>query len=92
MKHNEVVENGGSSLLQSIGGLANLLKRVYPHYDWKPWKFDKAAQNSWENESNRRDFFNALVSDFNIKNWRDWYSITKEKIVEYGKSISHLIH
>ncbi len=64
------------------GSLLSALKRIYPDYDWQPWKF--AGR-----EENHRAFFEELGKNkLNIKQLDDWYSVRVKDIYENGgKSI-----
>lgn len=67
----------GSSLLRKYNGsLSDLLKTIYPNYDWLPWKFDHCPNRYWEDIRNQRKFMDWAGKELAIKDMSDWYKIS----------------
>lgn len=62
----------GSSIFQ-------LLKGIYPDYDWKPWIFNKRPQ-LFNNES-QIAYIKWISNQLNITNPTDWYFIPKKNLL-----------
>jgi hypothetical protein len=43
-----------------------VLQKVYPDTDWKPWLFRNTPIGYWEIESNRTNYFEWLSNKFQI--------------------------
>lgn len=108
IKASDLFPNGGRNLMKSFyqvlfiffnkqkGSHINLLMAVYPHYRWKPWKFEKVPAHYWQNMKNQRDFFDdiykyshdysflKLQRELNLKTWEDWYQVTWQDVVKHG--------
>ena len=56
---------------------SQLLKSVFPEYEWLPWKFDKCPQKFWENKGNQRLFMHWAAKELKINDMSDWYKISQ---------------
>jgi hypothetical protein len=67
---------GGSTLLftQYNGSPSALLSKVYPDYNWLPWKFAKSPNEFLS--QNQRKFMDWAANKLNIKDMTDWYKVT----------------
>ena len=63
------------SLLQTTS-LYQLLKEIYPDYDWLPWKFDRCPKNYWKDVKNVRKFMDWAGKELNVKELSDWYNVS----------------
>jgi hypothetical protein len=68
--------DGGSVLWKHNNSLALALSKVYPEYEWLPWKFEKSPNKYWDNKENQKFFMNWLAKQLNIKELNDWYKVT----------------
>jgi hypothetical protein len=59
---------------------------LYPEVEWKPWKFDKAPRNFWQDPTNQRKFLIDIQKDLQLKSPEDWYNVTTSQIVNLGGS------
>jgi hypothetical protein len=61
--------------------LANVLRNVYPEYNWEPFKFPKVASEHWENllkdESGKIEYVRYLETELQIENEGDWQHLDK---------------
>jgi hypothetical protein len=74
--------------LADIGGLRNkfnglptlslLLSKVYPDYNWLPWKFAICPPNYWDDLKNRKKFMGWASKQLGIKDMSDWYKVTQK--------------
>jgi len=66
------------------GSLYALLRRVYPDYDWVPWKFKRFPSLADEDPNILPEALNYLERECKIKGPNDWYGITTAKLEELG--------
>ena len=58
-----------------------LLKQVYPEYNWLPWRFSSFSSSSLvTNHSKRRYYVEWMAKQLSIKETKDWYTINAEVI------------
>jgi hypothetical protein len=53
-----------------------LLSKLYPEYDWLPWKFSTCPRNYWNDMKNQRKFMDWAAKELKIKDMSDWYSVS----------------
>jgi hypothetical protein len=82
MTNNQALpEIGGSGLLKKYNGsLPKLLSKVYPDYNWLPWKFGKCPHNYWDNIKNHKKFMDWAATQLNIKVNTDWYNVSSQVV------------
>lgn len=52
------------------------LVTLFPHNDWKIWKFNQVPTHFWQQKSNQRKFFENLAKELDYNKFEDWYSIS----------------
>ena len=52
-----------------------LLSKVFPEYEWLPWKFLHSPLNFWNDVEWQKKFVNWAGKELNIKEMSDWYKI-----------------
>ena len=68
-----------------------LLKSMYPEYEWLFWKFTVAPNSSWENKENQLNYMAWLGEQLGYKTIEDWYKITKNDFEKnYGCRLCHI--
>ena len=67
---------GGISILKRFGSLYALLNKIYPDFDWLPWKFTRTPKGYWEDPANQKLWIDWATKKLNIKEMSDWYKIT----------------
>lgn len=64
-------------LLMHDNSLVPILKKAYPQYPWKPWRFvaekHTMPHGYWKIAQNQRDFLEHLGNELGIKTLPDWY-------------------
>jgi 5-hydroxyisourate hydrolase-like protein (transthyretin family) len=55
-----------------------LLAKLYPEYEWLPWKFEKCPKNYWDDVNNQKKFIDWAGKQLNIKEMTDWYNVTRK--------------
>jgi hypothetical protein len=60
-----------------------MLSKVYPEYEWLPWKF-RNNSNHWGNIENQRKCMDWIAVQLEIKEFKDWYKI-KAEVVKWPK-------
>jgi hypothetical protein len=75
----DLFEIGGGGVLSAKfnSSIALLLAKVYPEYEWLPWKFDRCPNNYFENVNNQRKFMEWAGKQLKIKEMSDWYDVGK---------------
>lgn len=71
-------------LIIQFGSLSNALIQAFPEHVWEISKFQKVQQGYWKDHTNHRKFLEDIASDLGVKTWTDWYSVTREEIVNRG--------
>jgi hypothetical protein len=59
------------------------LKKVYPEFDWESSSFSH-VHYPWTQHKNRRKLFDWISEQLNIQKQEDWYSVTRQQIVQLG--------
>ena len=60
--------------------LYRLLTKVYPDFEWLPWKFAKVPANFWSDVKNQRSFLDWVAKEFKHKDLSDWYNVNTQVI------------
>jgi hypothetical protein len=74
--HSEVVPVKHLLFRKYNESLPNLLKDVYPEYDWLPWKFEKVPLLFWDDIKNQQKFVKWAEKELKIKEMSDWYKVS----------------
>ena len=62
-----------------------LLKHVYPNYEWLFWKFTIAPMNSWESKENQLKYMTWLSKILSYTTMEDWFQIKQDDFhINYG--------
>src|SRR5690554_1658513 len=76
IKKSQVIQCGGTSLLQYCGGnLVVALKKIYPEIHWEPWIFDGPSVEFWDYHKNRRRYLDWISEQLNMKYAFEWYKV-----------------
>jgi hypothetical protein len=67
---------GGEGLLKYNDTLYTLLSRVYPEFEWLPWKFGNCPPSFWKDLKNQRNFMEWVGKQLNVNEMEDWYKVT----------------
>lgn len=68
--------------------LSTALQRIYPEYEWYPWKFLRAPTGFWNNLQNEKHYFDWLSSELGIDSQEGWYRVSYDTISQnYGAQI-----
>lgn len=57
------------------GSMAQMLRTIYPEYEWEFWRFSKVPAKYWENENNYINFIKWLEIQLGVKNRNDWFGV-----------------
>jgi len=81
----DVIRHGGTSLLKTYGyTVSNIVKSLYPSYDWIEWKFGSVPDYYWNSDNNQRAFFDDLAERLTLYCLDDWYTVTHRRMRELG--------
>lgn len=79
--------HGGKSVVLYYNSLCKALMKLYPDYEWLPWKFKNGPPKGyWDHEDHRKLFFNWLGKQLNFQSLEDYYKLNHEIIEQYGGS------
>jgi hypothetical protein len=86
MKQEDIMDNGGSSLLYNFhdNSPSLALMRIYPDMEWQPWRFESAPGNYWDDMENQRIFFDWIFDQLEMNDATDWYQIHQIDIIKLG--------
>jgi hypothetical protein len=90
IKEDLFLENDGSKLLECHNNLiSNVLKDLYPEYDWLPWRFDDHPETLWDDIKMVRKFFDWMKNCMQLKDDIDWWHYITAKDIDRcgGKKI-----
>ena len=77
---------GGSNLLASQGKIYDILKNVYPDFNWKIYLFIPIPNECFSDIQIHKDYLNDLAIQFNVKSKQDWSKITNSHFISYNGS------
>jgi hypothetical protein len=84
LKIKDLRDIGGACLIELYNNSpSQLLSKVFPDYNWLPWRFGTCPRNFWDDAKNQRNFMDWAATQLNIKEMSDWYKITAK--VTYHK-------
>jgi len=77
---------GGSLLTRYNNSVSKMLIAIYPHHNWKVWKFGKAQQGYWDSLEHQKLFLIDLASSlgFRMNDWEKWYEVSTEEFMKHG--------
>jgi hypothetical protein len=82
---NIIKENYGVGLLNYYNSISEILKNIYPEYNWLCWKFKITSTLFWKDKNNHKIYADWLFNKLNYKKMEDWYNISINIIKEnYG--------
>ena len=61
-----------------------LLKSMYPYYDWLEWKFCLVPQGWWKDIEHKKKFMRVLKQTLGYTTMEDWYKINNKIIINNG--------
>jgi very-short-patch-repair endonuclease len=72
--------DGGSLLKQHSSSHINILKSLYPEYQWLEWKFKYTSNNYWKDIDNQKKYIVWLIKKLKYTDKEEWYNITSKII------------
>ncbi len=70
--------------------IAKALVQLYPEHEWQLFKFKQTPQNLWNDKGRRKQYFDWIATQLNIKTFEDWYNVTTGDIHAKGGAV--LLH
>ena len=86
----DIENNKGGGLLIHYynSSRLNLLKEIFPDYEWLPWKFTRAIQYFWDDKNNQKTYVKWLGELLGCTTMEDWYKIPgKDFTNNYGVTL-----
>jgi hypothetical protein len=76
---------GGPGLLhQYRGSLSAMLRKIYPEYDWLPWRFKRISSHVDQDPAVIRKLLSYIESEGSVAQPTDWYSVKNLKLKQLG--------
>jgi len=63
------------SLMALYGNLPQLLRALYPSFEWRNDKFYLKPMGFWTNTGNRKKFLKEMIKEYHIEKPDDWYTL-----------------
>ncbi len=80
--------NGITLVKEYYKSIINLVKSLYPEYEWKSYKFPRRANGYWEIERHRIEWFEDFRKHYNLGSYNSLYDINSKMIDDYyGKTL-----
>eukprot|EP01114_Cavostelium_apophysatum_P005321 TRINITY_DN1615_c1_g1_i1.p2 TRINITY_DN1615_c1_g1~~TRINITY_DN1615_c1_g1_i1.p2 ORF type:complete len:559 (-),score=129.89 TRINITY_DN1615_c1_g1_i1:334-2010(-) len=86
----DIIDFDGRGLLREYPEMKNLLMSIYKEHPWNPKEFRSPRRDSehqkhghYRNPENRKKFFDELARTLGIRQWQDWYKISRTKVLEH---------
>ena len=76
--------NGANSILREYGSHINLIKSIFPEYDWLEWKFTYVSKGFWKDVENCKIYMNWLGRKLGYKTLEDWYKVSGKNFTDNG--------
>lgn len=81
----DLLVNGGDGILvQYNNSISSMLTEVFPDHKWQIWRFQQVPKGFYDNLDNKRDYFDWLEDELEIKELSDWYRISLDQIAKIG--------
>lgn len=83
---NAIKEFGGSGFIGKYyeGSAIQIVKAVFPDYDYKDWLFTYAPQGYWTNINNVKLYMTWLYEKKGFTNMEDWYKLRESDLFQYS--------
>eukprot|EP00026_Physarum_polycephalum_P003462 Phypoly_transcript_03474.p1 GENE.Phypoly_transcript_03474~~Phypoly_transcript_03474.p1 ORF type:complete len:467 (+),score=96.35 Phypoly_transcript_03474:1038-2438(+) len=94
VERKHVLPQGKGLLAVFNDSLVRALKHTFPNIGLEDHKFSRAPRNCWASRENRKKFFDEFAKDnhFDTNIPENWYSISKDEILNTKSGISVLQH
>ena len=80
-----IQQKGGWGILEQYPSFFELLKSVYPEYNWDERKHRKHVPHGhWKSLENQRKFMDSVASKLKIETPEQWKNVSKKEIEEMG--------
>jgi hypothetical protein len=60
-----------------------MLSKLYPEYDWLPWKFEMTPKNYWSDVNNVKKFMDWAAKQLKIKEFSDWQNVKIKAFIDF---------
>jgi hypothetical protein len=75
-----IKNNYGASL--NISSIKDLLKEIYPDYEWLEWKFVNTSLGFWQDIENHKKYSEWLGNKLKYNKPEDWYKLTRKDFID----------
>jgi very-short-patch-repair endonuclease/ABC-type Zn uptake system ZnuABC Zn-binding protein ZnuA len=96
ISHKDIKKNKGAGLLAQyyndspILFVKEVVKLIYPDYEWFEWKFNKTTNKFWDKIENQKIYMDWLFNELKFTKIEDFYNINIDIIRQnFGDSLLH---
>ena len=72
-----IVNRGSSLLLWAKHYPPNVLKELYPGYQWRAWQFHQVSKGFWTKRANRLEYLHWLGDKLGFETIEDWLNLER---------------
>jgi len=81
----DFIRNHGYTILTYYRSCpSEMLRSLFPEYDWCEWLFPAAPKTFWDSVENQRRFIEWLGHEMGVRCWDDWYRVTERNVKQHG--------
>jgi len=73
-----------SAVLGYYRCFSEMLRSLYPDYDWQEWLFTNAPHGFWRVPENQRRFMEWVGRKMGVCRWEDWYRVARKDVLRHG--------
>lgn len=86
----DFIDNQGASLMQYGYKTVDLIRELYPQYEWNPWMFRQVYQGYWNTKINRLTYLKWLGQQLGFSSAEDWLKVRHQDLsVFFGTTVIH---
>lgn len=77
--------NHGATVLDYYrGSPCEMLRSLFPQYEWCEWRFSRVPHEFWDSLENQWRFLEWLGREMGVRRLEDWYRVTIKDVARHG--------
>jgi hypothetical protein len=85
----DAVKHGFAELLRKYDSLYDLLRNIYPDYDWMPWRFATIPKGASDDPEVMSKALKFVEKELKMTQPEDWYRVSVSQLSQIG--VHHLL-
>jgi hypothetical protein len=76
------------SIISKYGSLIDALKKLYPHHDWDPLRFQRVPRGFWQQTDTVQHYHKMFIEwkkTYNIQTVNDWYLLPPHQVMQFKR-------